>query len=69
MNLRNALTRERNQMTEKEVQKAVDAIKNWRITERDMIANKDNTTKAQAHMLAKRYLRETADSLLKGNQP
>ena len=56
-------------MTEKEAQKAVDALKNWRITERDMIANKNDTTKAQAHMIAKRYARETADSLLKGNQP
>jgi hypothetical protein len=44
-------------------------LKNWRITERDMIANKDDTAKAQAHMISKRYLRETADSFLKGNQP
>jgi hypothetical protein len=63
------LTRERNHMTEKEARKVVDALKNWRITERDMIANKDDTAKAQAHMISKRYLRETADSFLKGNQP
>ncbi len=56
-------------MTEQATQKAIDALKNWRITERDMIANKNDSTKVQAHTIAKRFAREVADSLLKGGQP
>jgi hypothetical protein len=61
--------RERNQMTEQATQKAIDALKNWRITEREMIADKNDSTKVQAHTIAKRFAREVADSLLKGGQP
>lgn len=53
-------------MTEHEKQKAVDALINWRLTEREMIADRENTTKMQAHSVAKRFAREMADTLIKG---
>lgn len=56
-------------MTEQERQNAVDALKNWRITERAMIANKNDSTKVQAHMIAKRHARDVADFLIKGSHP
>jgi len=56
-------------MTEHEAQKAVDALINWRLTEREMIADRENTTKVQAHAVAKRFAREMADSLIKRGQP
>lgn len=68
MYLQIELTNERNHMTVEE-QKAIDALKNWRSTERAMIADKNNTAKVQAHTIAKRFAREVADSLLKGSQP
>jgi hypothetical protein len=66
MNLQTESTRERKQMTEHEKQKAVDALINWRLTEREMIADRENTTKMQAHSVAKRFAREMADTLIKG---
>jgi hypothetical protein len=69
MNLQIESMRGIKHMTEQATQKAVDALKNWRITERDMIADKNDSTKVQAHQIAKRFAREVADSLIKGNQP
>lgn len=69
MYLQIELTNERETMTEHEAQKAVDALINWRLTEREMIADRENTTKVQAHAVAKRFAREMADSLIKRGQP
>lgn len=66
MNLQTESTNGRKQMTEHEKQKAVDALINWRLTEREMIADRENTTKMQAHSVAKRFAREMADTLIKG---
>lgn len=56
-------------MTEQEMKRAIEAMTHWRITEREMIANKTAFT-MQMHSLAKRHAREIADELIKrGSQP
>ena len=56
-------------MTANEMKRAVDALKLWRITEKEMIADKDNDMKRQYHNLARNNARGIADLLIKRGQP
>jgi hypothetical protein len=51
-------------MTEQEMKKAVDALKLWRLTEREMIADKQNEMKRHSHDLARNNARSIADHLI-----
>lgn len=48
-----------------EERKALNCAIEWRRTEREMIANKDDKEKVQAHIRAKLILRDAADVLIK----
>lgn len=52
-----------------EEQKIINCAIEWRRTEREMIADKANKEKLQAHIRAKLTLRDAADVLIKRGQP
>ncbi|WP_395009779.1 hypothetical protein [Undibacterium sp.] len=56
-------------MTEKEMLKAANALKLWRLTEKEMIANKGDAMKRQSHELARANARNIGDLLIKRGHP
>jgi hypothetical protein len=52
-----------------EEQKLINCALEWRRTEREMIADKANKEKLQAHIKSKLILRDAADVMIKRGQP